>query len=120
MNIKNILLIGAGFICLGFGAVGTIFPILPTTPFVLLAAACFSVASPKLQKKLKKSEFFRQYIEYYEKDKGVPRKTVKKSIIIVWVGLILSMLIVWKIWATILLITIGTCVSLYLRTLIKE
>lgn len=120
MNIKNILLIGVGMICLGFGAVGVIIPILPTTPFVLLAAACFSVASPKLQSKLKKSEFFRQYIEYYEKDTGVPRKTVRKSIVIVWIGLTISMLIIQKLWSTILLTSIGTGVSMYLTTLIKE
>ncbi|NLJ91157.1 MAG: DUF454 domain-containing protein [Clostridiales bacterium] len=120
MNIKNILLIGAGFICLGFGAVGTVFPILPTTPFVLLAAACFSVASPKLQSKLKKSEFFRQYIEYYENNTGVPRETVRKSIIIVWIGLIISILLVRKLWATFLLTAIGVGVSIYLRSLIKE
>ncbi len=119
MNIKNILLIGAGFICLGFGAVGVFIPILPTTPFVLVAAACFSVSSPKLQKKLKKSEFFRQYIEYYEKDTGVPKETVRKSIIIVWIGLIISMIVVQKLWAIILLTAIGIGVSIYISSLTR-
>lgn len=120
MNIKNIILVGAGILALGIGAIGTFIPVLPTTPFVLVAAFCFSIGSPKLQAWLKKSEFFEQYIEYYESNKGVPRKTVRKSIIFVWIGLIISILITRKLLVTALLIAIGIGVSLYLTTLIKD
>ena len=46
----KVLLIGVGFLLLGLGAVGVFIPVLPTTPFVLLAAACFGSASPKMYK----------------------------------------------------------------------
>lgn len=120
MNLKNIIFVGLGFASLGLGAIGTLLPILPTTPFILLAAFCFSIGSPKLQGKLKKSEFFKQYIEYYENETGVPRETVKKSIILVWIGLIISIFITRKLWTTILLTSIGIGVSIYLTTLIKD
>ena len=120
MNIRNIILVAVGFIFLAFGAIGTFLPVLPTTPFVLLAAACFSVGSPKLKNKLKKSEFFKSYIEYYESSKGVPKKTVKKSIIFVWIGLIISILITRKLWIAILLIVIGIGVSIYLTSIIEK
>lgn len=120
MNVKNILLVGIGFVSLGFGAIGILVPILPTTPFVLVAALCFSIGSPKLQKKLMKSEFFKEYIEYYEKDVGVPRKTVRKSIIFVWIGLIFSILLTRKICLGVLLISIGIAVSIYLSSLIHR
>ncbi len=120
MNIKNIFFIGTGIMSLGLGAIGTVVPVLPTTPFVLVAAFCFSIASPKLQEKLKRSEFFKQYIEYYESNTGVPRKTVRKSIIFVWIGLITSILLTRNLLLAILLISIGIGVSMYLTTLIKD
>lgn len=120
MNIKNILLIGVGLVSLGLGALGTLLPVLPTTPFVLLAAFCFSIGSPTLQQKLKKSEFFKQYIEYYENKTGVERKIVRKSIVFVWIGLTISIVITRQPWLTILLIAIGIGVSIYLTSLIKD
>lgn len=120
MNFRKVILITAGFVLLAFGAIGTFIPVLPTTPFVLLAAACFSIGSPKLQKKLKKSEFFKNYIEYYESSKGVAKNIVRRSIIYVWIGLIISILITRKIWIAILLITIGIGVSLYLTSLTER
>lgn len=120
MNLKNILLVGLGFIFLAIGVLGSFLPVLPTTPFVLLAAACFSVGSPKLQKKLKKSEFFKSYIEYYEKKTGVAKKTVIKSIVFVWIGLAISIYLTRNLWIALLLIGIGLAVSVYLTSLTEK
>lgn len=120
MNLKNIFFVIIGFLCLGIGTIGIIIPVLPTTPFVLVAATCFSIGSPKLQKMLLKSNFFGSYIRYYKSDIGVPVKIVRKSIIMVWIGLIISMFLVRKIWLIIMLAIIGICVSIYLTTLINR
>ncbi|MCL2356193.1 MAG: YbaN family protein [Defluviitaleaceae bacterium] len=42
MKVKHLLINALGFLLLGIGAVGLFVPLLPTTPFVLLAAVCFS------------------------------------------------------------------------------
>lgn len=48
----------AGFFALAIGAIGALLPILPTTPFVILAAFCFGKSAPSFQRKLEQSHAF--------------------------------------------------------------
>ena len=115
----KILSIGAGFLLLALGAVGVFIPVLPTTPFVLLAAACFGSASPRLYRWLSGTRFFGPFIENYKNKTGVPARSKAAALAFLWPLLILSMVMSKTPWVTALLIVIGTAVTahiLFIRT----
>jgi len=114
MGLKQILLLLAGFLCLGFGSVGVVLPGLPTTPFVLLAAACFSASNEKMARWLEKNRVFGPYIENYRTRAGIPLWLKCASIASLWTGLITSMVLTQAVWAYILLGIIGIGVTVHL------
>lgn len=64
---RKYFLIAAGFLSLGTGIIGIFIPVLPTTPFLLLAATCFIKSSKKLYQWLIDHRVFGKYIENYIK-----------------------------------------------------
>jgi uncharacterized protein len=111
---KRIFLIFFGFLFLALGGLGAILPILPTTPFVLLAAACFSSSSPRLTKKLEASRFFGSYLRHWRTNEGVPIKTKRRAIIWLWVSLVVSAFIVRVPIVYAILAIVGSGVTIHL------
>jgi len=114
VGFKQVLLLLAGFISLGFGAVGVALPVLPTTPFVLLAAICFSASNEKMARWLEKSRVFGPYIENYRTKAGIPIWLKCASIAFLWTGLSISMVLTRAVWAYILLGIVGIGVTVHL------
>ena len=114
MAVKKLLLTLLGIILLSLGAVGVLIPVLPTTPFVLLAAACFSTGCEKAAEWLRSSRVFGQYIENYRTKKGISRTLKIASIVFLWAGLATSIAITQKTWLSILLGAIGVGVTIHL------
>lgn len=75
MNIKKILFALLGFFSLALGTLGTILPILPTTPFLLLSAYCFVRSSEKLNAWFCSTSLYKNHLESYVKGNGMKRKT---------------------------------------------
>ena len=80
-KVKRTLYVLFGTIFLGLGILGIVLPVLPTTPFLLLAAACYLRGSEKLHKWLIQHKIFGEFIQNYMEGKGIKRKQKIISII---------------------------------------
>jgi uncharacterized membrane protein YbaN (DUF454 family) len=70
----------AGFVAVGLAALGVILPILPTTPFVLVAAACFARSSPRFHDWLLATRVFGPLIEDWRTHRGLSRRAKISSV----------------------------------------
>jgi uncharacterized membrane protein YbaN (DUF454 family) len=80
------LLIAAGLLSLALAALGVLLPLLPTTPFVLLAAGCFSRASPRLHTWLLRLPLAGRMLDEYERHGGLSRRSKRNALVLVWSG----------------------------------
>lgn len=71
-SLRQALLVAAGLLALGLGLIGVVLPGLPTTPFVLLAAACFARASPRLHCWLTQHRFLGPMVRDWEAHRSLP------------------------------------------------
>jgi hypothetical protein len=65
----------AGTVSLALGLIGVVLPGLPTTPFVLLAAACYAKASPRLHGWLINHRFLGPMVRDWETHRSLTRRT---------------------------------------------
>jgi uncharacterized protein len=71
----RIALVAAGFACVGLGIAGLVLPLLPTTPFMLLAAACFARSSPRFHRWLLHHRIFGPLVREWEAHRAIPWRT---------------------------------------------
>jgi len=114
---KRLVLIFCGGLLVALGAIGIFLPLLPTTPFLLLAAICFSASSPKAYRFLLRSRFFGPYIEHYRTGSGVTIVAKVRAITFLWAVLILSAFFVGEIWVIFVLAAVGIGVTIHLLML---
>lgn len=81
-----------GVISLILGTLGIFLPLLPTTPFLLLSAYCFSKSSKKFHKALLENKIFGQYIRDYQEKKGISlkNKIIAITTLIITIGFSLT------------------------------
>jgi len=84
------LLIVAGTVCVGLGLLGILLPLLPTTPFLLLAAACYGSSSRRFYRWLLNNRWIGNYLKNYREKKGVPSKVKVLSISLLWIAILFS------------------------------
>lgn len=109
------LLIVAGTVAVILGIVGMFLPILPTTPFLLLAAACYARSSDRFLNWLLNNRYFGDYIRNYREGRGMPRSTKILTLTALWLTLGMSAaLATTALWLRILLGLIGLAVTIHL------
>lgn len=81
----RILLVIAGTICVGLGIVGIFVPVLPTTPFLLLAAACYARSSQRFYGWLLNNKWFGSYIRNYLERKGITLRAKIITLTLLWI-----------------------------------
>ncbi len=113
-SVKWVLTI-AGTFFVGIGIIGIFLPLLPTTPFLLLAAACFARSSKKFYNWLLNNKRFGKYIKNYREGKGIPLKVKVSSISLLWLTIIFSaVFIVSILFIRIILILVAVGVTMHI------
>lgn len=98
INISQIIwnILGVG--CLLIGAVGIFLPVLPTTPFVLLASACLLRGSPKLHAKLLLHPTFGPIIKNWHENRSIAKPIKFKAYCLIFLSFTLSIYLAPLIW----------------------
>jgi uncharacterized membrane protein YbaN (DUF454 family) len=119
MKLLKAFLIVIGFIAVGLGILGMFLPILPTTPFLLLAAACFAKSSNRFYHWLLNNKWFGSYIKNYREGKGIPLKIKIMALSFLWSTILLSTIFFLdNIYVRIVLLLIALAVTIHI-SLIK-
>lgn len=109
------LLIGIGSAAVALGMLGVVLPLLPTTPFLLLAAACFSRSSERFHDWLMNMPAFGQHIRAYKAGKGIPFRVKVTALTVLWVTILTS--VIWMVpvlFVKGLLIVIAAAVTMHI------
>lgn len=89
-KVARALWLSIGLVCVGLGAIGLVLPILPTTPFLLAAAACFCKSSPRMYNWLLTNKWFGEYIKNYREGRGLPTRTKITALTVLWATIVVS------------------------------
>ncbi|MBU1281873.1 YbaN family protein [Pseudomonas sp. NPDC079086] len=115
-------LLAIGWLSVALGVIGIFLPVLPTTPFLLLAAACFMRSSKRFYLWLVNHRQLGPWIVDYLEGQGIPLKGKIYSIGLMWLSIGLSCYLVPLFWARAFMLTSAVLVSLYIlrqKTLVK-
>lgn len=99
--------VSVGSVFVGVGLVGIFLPLLPTTPFLLLAAACYIRSSPRLYRWLMTNRVTGHYIRNYREGRGMPMRAKIISIGVLWVTLLVSAVLAPYDWMLIILAAVA-------------
>lgn len=110
----KVLLNLIGIIAVVLAVLGVFLPLLPTTPFLLLASACFVKSSPRLHRWLLNNPLFGEYLRNIQEKKGIPLKGKVITLLLLWTSLAFSIYTVRQLLLNGMLVAIGIGVSAWI------
>lgn len=108
------LLFACGCLCVVLGVIGIFLPVLPTTPFLLLAAACFARSSKRFYLWLVMHPQLGPWVRDYLDGQGLPMKGKIWALVLMWASISFSMWIVPLMWVRAFMLISAICVTIYI------
>lgn len=103
---KVLFLKVTGLICVGLAILGAILPILPTTVFLLVAAACFAKSSPTMERKLLENKVFGPLIRDWQAHRSIPKKAKRIALLTMALSVIWSAYLLKNIFLSLLVLAL--------------
>ena len=95
---KKKLLEIAAYTFVAWGLVGVFVPLIPTTPFLLLAAYCFSRSNPMRNRWLYRNRIFGRYLLDYQQGRGIPSGVKASALITMWSSMMFTAIVLIDRW----------------------
>lgn len=115
---KYILLM-VGITCTILGFVGVVVPLLPTTPFLLLAAICFAKSSERFKNWLIHTKVYREYVESFKNERGYTLIKKFKLLISLYIVIAFSIYMIDNTMIRVMLLIMVCFQTIFLFTFVK-
>lgn len=117
-KVKHYLLICFGWLFVTLGVIGAFLPLLPTTPFLILALGCFAESSPRFHTMLLNNKWFGPPLRQWENTHTISRETKRKAISLIVITFVISIAILHgRIGLQLMLVGIGLVLSWFVYRL---
>lgn len=114
-KLKKVFYIAGGSICVFLGVAGMFLPVLPTTPFLLLAAYFYSRGSQRFYTWLVTNRWCGEYIRNYREGRGISLQNKIAALSLLWTSILLTIFFaVTALWLRLLLFGIAVAVSIHI------
>lgn len=117
-RLRRALFVVAGSLSLGIGLVGVVVPVLPTTPFLILATICYARGSSRGYRWLVTNRLFGRYLSDYLCGRGVSLKAKAGALVLLWTVIgVTTILLTDRLWLRVLLPVIAAGVTVHVLML---
>lgn len=117
-RLMKMVLVACGSIAVALGVIGIFVPLMPTTVFLLLAAACYARSSDRFYRKLIENRWLGSYIRNSREGRGMTRRQKIVTLLSLWLGIGASM--IWSVeaaWVRVILALIASGVTIHVARL---
>ena len=117
---RKALFIVLGTIFVVIGVIGAFVPLLPTTPFLLLASACYARGSDRLHSWLMNHRFMGPYLRNIKEQRAMPMAAKVTTVTVLWISIAFSIIAIERLSVRAILVLTAICTTTYvlrMRTL---